>query len=434
MLLLLVAGCGRDSSLEGIRRSGKLVVITDNNANCYYTYRDKAMGFEYDLAKAFADHLRVKLEVITPGWDGLFPTLERSEGDFVAASLTITDQRRQQVDFSSPYLTIQQHIIHHRENRPPRSFADLVGRAIHVRRGSSYHERLRYLQEAGLNMDVVLHRNVPTEELIRQVSDQEIAFTVADSNIAKLNRRYYPSAAIGFSISGEQSLAWAVRKDNTSLLKEINAFLENVKADGTFDKIYRKYYTGVQNFDYVDVISFHKAVEERLPRYEELIRRESKRHGFDWRLIAATIYQESHFNPRARSHTGVRGLMQLTLETAADMGIEDRLAPEESIRGGVKYLAQIYDRFDDIEGLDRMLFTLASYNVGYGHVRDAQQIARQKDLPPYKWSSIRETLPLLRQRKYYSKTQHGYARGLEPVRFVTRILNYYDILRNQSRS
>ena len=126
--------------------------------------------------------------------------------------------------------------------------------------------------------------------------------------------------------------------------------------------------------------------------------------------------------------------MQLTLETAAELGIENRLDPEASIQGGVQYLADIYARFDDIQGPDRMLFTLASYNVGYGHVRDAQQIARDLDLPPDKWSSLKKTLPLLRQRKYYSKTQYGYARGLEPVRFVTRILNYYDILRNQSRS
>ena len=434
VLVLLVAGCGRDSTLEGIRRSGRLVVITDNNANCYYTYRGKAMGFEYDLAKALADRLGVELKVITPGWDGLFKALQRGRGDFVAASLTITDQRQSEADFSTPYLAIRQHIIYNRGTPAPRNIADLAGRTIHVRRGSSYQERLEQLQEDGIALNLVLHPNVPTEELIRQVADEEIALTVADSNIAKLNRRYYPAVAIGFAIADKESLAWAVRKDNTSLLQEINAFWKAIKADGTFDKIYRKYYTGVQNFDYVDVISFHNAVEERLPPYKDLIRREAKRHGFDWRLIAATIYQESHFNPHARSHTGVRGLMQLTLETAADLGIENRLDPEASIRGGVQYLADIYARFDDIQGLDRMLFTLASYNVGYGHVRDAQQIARDLDLPPDKWSSLKKTLPLLRQRKYYSKTQYGYARGLEPVRFVTRILNYYDILRNQSRS
>lgn len=434
ILGLFVLGCSRDSSVEGIRHSGKLVVITDNNAHCYYIYRGKAMGFEYDLAKAFADRLGVELEILTPGWDGLFPALQKGRGDLVAASLTITEQRQEKMDFSAPYLPIRQRIIYHRDNRAPRTIEDLAGRAIHVRRGSSYHERLLQLQKEGIDLELVLHANVPTEELIRQVADQEIALTVADTNVAILNRRYYPAVAIGLPITEEQSLAWAVREGNSSLRKEIDAFWQAIKADGTFDKLYRKYYTGVTNFDYVDVVSFHNAVEERLPLYEEIIRREAERHGFDWRLIAATIYQESHFNPQARSHTGVRGLMQLTLETAAEMGIENRLDAEESIRGGVKYLAEIYSRFDDIPGRDRMLFTLASYNVGYGHVRDAQQIARDKNLPPDKWTSLKETLPLLRLRKYYSKTPYGYARGTEPVRFVTRILNYYDILRNQSRS
>ncbi|HSO20827.1 MAG TPA: membrane-bound lytic murein transglycosylase MltF [Desulfosarcina sp.] len=432
--VLVAVGCGRDSSVEGIRRSGRLVLITDNNAHCYYTYRGRAMGFEYDLARAFADRLGVDLEVLTPGWDDLLTSLENRRGDLVAASLTMTSSRRALVDFSDPYLSIRQHIVFHRDNTAVRSLEDLAGRTIHVRRGSSYHERLLQLQQAGLAIDVVLHANVPTEELIRQVAEEEIAYTVADSNVARLNRRYYPQIKIGFAIAEEESLGWAVRRGNDALRAEINRFWEGIKGDGTFDKIYQKYYTGVKQFDYVDLIKYHEALSSRLPAYEDLIRREARRHGFDWRLIAATIYQESHFNPRARSHTGVRGLMQLTLDTAAEMGIDDRLDPEASIQGGVKYLADIYARFDDIEEPDRLLFTLASYNVGYGHVRDAQQIARELDLPPDKWSSLKKTLPLLRMRRYYSRTRHGYARGTEPVRFVTRVQTYYDILRNQSRS
>jgi membrane-bound lytic murein transglycosylase F len=252
--------------------------------------------------------------------------------------------------------------------------------------------------------------------------------------VARLNRRYYPEITIGFPIADEEALGWAVRKGNAALRAEINRFWESVKTDGTFEKLHQKYYSGVHQFDYVDLVRFHAALSSRLPKYEAVIRREARRYGFDWRLIAAAIYQESHFNPRARSHTGVRGLMQLTLDTAAEMGVDNRLDPEASIQGGVKYMAQLYDRFDDIAGRDRMLFTLASYNVGYGHVRDAQQIARDKGLPPDKWGSLKETLPLLRLRAYYGKTRHGYARGTEPVRFVTRILTYYDILRNQSRS
>ena len=135
---LFVLGCSRDSSVKGIRHSGKLVVITDNNAHCYYTYRGKAMGFEYDLAKAFADRLGVELEILTPGWDGLFPALQKKRGDLVAASLTVTEQRQEKVDFSTPYLPIRQHIIYHRDNLAPPAIDDLAGRTVHVLRSSSY--------------------------------------------------------------------------------------------------------------------------------------------------------------------------------------------------------------------------------------------------------------------------------------------------------
>ncbi|MBW2318765.1 MAG: transglycosylase SLT domain-containing protein, partial [Deltaproteobacteria bacterium] len=173
-------------------------------------------------------------------------------------------------------------------------------------------------------------------------------------------------------------------------------------------------------------------IETRLPKYEKIIKRESNRYGFDWRLMAAVAYQESHLNPRAKSYKGVRGLMQLTLTTAKEMEIDSRLDPEQSIEGGIKYLSKIYKRFDKIEGLDRMLFTLASYNIGYGHVRDAQKLALQKDLDTHKWASLKKTLPMLRQKKYYKKTKYGYCRGTEPVRYVNRVLTYYDILKRKA--
>ncbi|MBW2601511.1 MAG: transglycosylase SLT domain-containing protein, partial [Deltaproteobacteria bacterium] len=139
-----------------------------------------------------------------------------------------------------------------------------------------------------------------------------------------------------------------------------------------------------------------------------------------------------HLDPRAKSYKGVRGLMQLTLTTAEEMEIDSRLDPEQSIEGGIKYLSKIYKRFDKIEGLDRILFTLASYNIGYGHVRDAQKLARQKDLDTHKWASLKKTLPMLRQKKYYKKTKYGYCRGTEPVRYVDRVLTYYDILKRKA--
>lgn len=440
MLVCLAAGyfwqaartVGPVDTLKRIKESKKIRVITSNNSNCYYIYRDKPMGFEYELAHAFAEHLGAELEVVIPDWDDMFDLLERDKGDLIAASLTITADRQKKVDFSDAYLSVQQHVIVHKGNRKVRSIDDLYGKRVHVRAGTSYEARLGELVNSGIDIDIVTHDNVPTEELIRQVAEREITITVADSNIALLNRRYYPSARMAFPIEEEQALGWAVRKGDGKLLAEINRFFDTIQSSGRFGKIYQKYYANVDIFDYVDLKKFHQRIRTRLPKYEDIIKRESERHGFDWRLIAAVAYQESHLDPRARSYKGVRGLMQLTLTTAKEMGVESRLNPEQSIAGGVRYLRKIYDRFDKIEGLDRMLFTLASYNIGYGHVRDAQQIAREQGMDPNKWASARKTLPLLRQKKYYKGTTYGYCRGTEPVRYVDRILTYYDILKNKA--
>ncbi len=166
-----------------------------------------------------------------------------------------------------------------------------------------------------------------------------------------------------------------------------------------------------------------------------MIARESAKYGFDWRLMAAVVYQESHFNPKAKSVTNVRGLMQVTEATAKEMGISNRLDPKQSIQAGIKYLSQMYKRFDHIEDdYQRMLFALASYNIGYGHVKDAIKIATAKGYHPDTWQALKTTLPLLSKAAYYKKTKHGYARGWEPISYVERILTYFDILKQKTLS
>ena len=432
--LPILFSCAKKNALERIKESGKITVITRNNAHCYYTYRDNPMGFEYDLAKAFSDYLGVSLNVITSHWEKLFDVLNGGGGDFIAASLTITPSREKLIDFSDEYLAIQQQAVIHTSNYKTRKIEDLKGKTIHVRRGTSYEERLNELKNEGLDITIQLHEDTPTEELIRMVAEKEIEVTIADSNVAFLNRRYYPDVKIAFPIEEQQSLAWAVKKRETGLQKAINEFLKKIKEDGTFAKIYEKYYANVEIFDYVDLKKYHRRLKTRFPKYKEIIKRAAEKYGFDWRLIAAMVYQESHFNPRAKSFTGVRGMMQLTLETAKEIGIKNRLDPEQSIKGGVKYLKELYERYDGAKDPDRVLITLASYNVGHGHILDAQKIAKERNLDPNSWSSLEVILPLLRYRKYYKKTKNGYCRGTEPVRYVNRILTYYDILKREAIS
>lgn len=429
--LPVLASCGRGKALDRIEKAGEITVLTRNNAHCYYIYRDRPMGFEYELARAFSEYLGVDLKVVTPEWGGLVDALDSEEGDLIAASMTITDSRKKRMDFSDEYLTVQQMVVLHANNYKIKGIEDLDGRTVHVRRGTSYEERLKRLNYEGIHVNIKLHDDIPTEELIKMVAEKEIEITVADSNVADLNRRYYPDVKKAFSIERQEHLGWAVKKGERALLKKLNKFFHKIMKDGTYKEIYERYYKYMAPFDYADLKIYHRRIKTRLPKYEKTIREAALKYGFDWRLIAAVIYQESHFDPAARSFTGVEGIMQLTRETAMDMCIEDRNDPAQSIFGGVKYLDRLYKGWNDASNPDRLLITLASYNVGRGHILDAQKIALEKGLDPNSWSDLKEVLPLLSYSKYYKNSQYGYCRGREPVEYVKGILTYYDILKRE---
>jgi len=422
-------------ALARVTESGKIRLLTANNANSYYIYRCAAMGYEYELAHEFAKYLGVELEVATPGWNNLIPFLTSSRGDFIGSGMTVTEEREKVIDFSDPYMDVQQKIIHHKLVFNPDSIEKLAGKKIHVRRNTSYHARLMEIQQNGVDVEIVLHDNLPTEELIRMVAEREISFTVADSNIALLNRRYFPDMRIGLPIQEKESLAWGVDKNSPALLTKINAFFRHAEKTGELAKIYEKYYRAIEIFDYFDVKKFHERLETRLPKYVQTIQKESRKYGFDWRLVAALVYQESHFNPKARSHTGVKGLMQVTLTTAKEMDIQNRLDPTQSLKAGIRYLHTMYERFDGIKKPEqRLYFAMASYNIGYGHIRDAQKLAEAEGLDENKWSSMNKVLPYLMKRKYYKKTRYGYARGREAMTYVARIRTYYDILKRKAKA
>jgi membrane-bound lytic murein transglycosylase F len=418
------------NTVERIQQSGVLRMISTRSLNTFYLYKNTPTGFEYDLARAFARYLNVDLDIVTPGWNNLFVYLDQGKGDFVGAGMAITKERLEKIDFSIPYMDIQQRVIHHALVFGPRSIDDLAFRTIHVRRNTSYHSRLAEIKASGIDLTYILHDNVPTEDLIAMVNDREIKFTIADSSVARLIQRHFPDIRIGIPIQEKESLAWAVRKDDLEMRRKINDFFLYAKSKGIRKQIVDKYYGHTKDFDVSELKTFHRRVKARLPKYRDTIQKEAEKHGFDWRLMAAVIYQESRFDPYAKSMTYVEGLMQVTRAAADEMGIQDRLDPVQSVRAGIKYLSRMYDKFDQIDdAYQRILFALASYNVGYGHVLDAMAIAREKELNPLVWNSVKTTLPLLSKPDFYKKTRHGYARGWEPVEYVERILTYYDILK-----
>ena len=418
--------------LKHIIKAGEITVCTRNNANCYYMYMGQAMGFEYDLSKAFADYLGLKLNVkFAEKWENMIPSLMNDEYSFIAASMTIMPERKKLVSFSNEYMLIQQYIITHRNNRSIKCQDDLAGKTVHVREGTSYEEGLKLLQNKGIDLKIKLHNDLPTEELIHHVAEEKIEVTIADSNIALLNQRYYPNAVLACPINDPEFLGWAVNRNARNLLCQINSFFKLIKENGKFNEIYNKYYANIDDFDYVDLRAYHRRLKSRLPKYKKTIMEAAEYYDFDWRLIAAQMYQESHFNPKARSHADARGLMQLTRSTAKSLGVKNIFNPEQNINGGVKYLKALYDCFDKAEGLNRLFIALATYNVGYGHIIDARNIAREMNLDPNEWSSLSTALPLLSQRKYYEKVVYGYCNGTEPIEYIKKIMIYYDILKRQ---
>ncbi|MEC4673864.1 MAG: transglycosylase SLT domain-containing protein [Nitrospirota bacterium] len=174
---------------------------------------------------------------------------------------------------------------------------------------------------------------------------------------------------------------------------------------------------------------FFKHLKTRFPKYREHFQKAAKKQNLPWKLLASQSYQESHWNRRAKSPTGVRGLMMLTRRTAASLGIRNRLDPVNSINGGAKYLARMQKRIPrGVFKRDRTFFALAAYNVGLGHIQDARTLARREKKNPNKWKDMRDILPLLSQKKYYKSLRYGYARGHEPVKYVQRIRAYHSLL------
>jgi len=419
-------------TLQKIQKSGTITVATRNTAHCYYLYRDQPMGFEYELAQAFAEYLGVRLQVkVVDRWSDMVASLYNGSAAFIAASMPITAKRQTQVAFSDGYMEVAQRIVTHRKNAGVKEAEDLSGKIIDVRRGTAYQQRLIELKNQGINLAIRLHEDLPVEELIQKVADGQIDFTIANSNIISINRRNFPGAVSAGSINDGIPLAWAVYPKSKKLLEQINAFLSLINKNGKFEEIYNKYYGDIDDFDYVDLEVFHRRVKNKLSRYSPFIKAAAKKHGFDWRLIAAQIYQESHLNPWAKSHAGAKGLMQILPSTAKSLGIVDLFDPVQNINAGVQHLKDLYDHFDQAQGEDRLLIALAAYNIGQGHIYDARELAKKRGLDPERWESLSKTLPLLQYRKYYMNTQYGFCRGTEPLRYIKQILIYYDVLKRQ---
>jgi len=431
MLFKVVPQLLTPNLLNQVIENDELIVVTRNGSTTYYEGPNGYTGFEYELAKKFADSLGVQLKIITSdNLHDIFNMLNTGQAHFAAAGLTITDARKQHVRFTASYMDVTEQIIYNRRSYRPRTVADLDDGILEVIEGSSHVESLQALKFEFPELSWSTQTDMESEQLLYLIENQLIDYTVADSNELQLNQRFLLDIRVAFDISEPKQLAWAFPKTKDLSLydKAMSFFWRNLN-NGEITHLTETHYGHVDKFDYVGNRIYIRHIGTRLNKYIDWYKEAAEKYNLDWKLLAAMGYQESHWNPHAVSPTGVRGIMMLTQQTAGQLGIKNRLDPKSSIFGGAKYLDQIRKRFPvDLKEPDRTWLAMASYNVGYYHVTDAQKIARQLGKNANKWSDMQNILPLLARKKWYKKTSRGYARGWEPVKYVTNIRRYYDLL------
>ncbi len=420
------------TGLKNFRETGELVVVTRNAPTTYYVDRhDKPTGFEHDLAQNFAEHLELALRFeIRHSIGEIKEALRSGEAHLAAAGLTRLETREEEFQFGPSYHQIQQQLVCRRGGNRPDNLDELPAVSLMVIADSSYEERLEELREERLpDLEWEVEPSTSTELVLQKVWEKEVDCTVADSNIVAISRRYYPELIVVMPMSEPQELAWMMPRQSSELAEAVNEWFHKREAKKLVDTLMTRYYAHVEIFDYVDTSRYVRRIYERLPEFLDIFKRAGEKYGIDWRLLAAQAYQESHWNPMARSPTGVRGIMMLTLPTAAEVNVNNRLDPEESIMGGARYLASLRQRLPaEIEEPDRTWIALAAYNVGMGHIYDARRLARNYGLDPNLWSSLQQMLPKLAQPEYHRYLPHGYARGDEPVQYLRRIRNYRELL------
>ncbi|MFK5879050.1 MAG: transporter substrate-binding domain-containing protein [Flavobacteriaceae bacterium] len=449
-ILLLACSASEHSNptikrdLGAILKDGKLRVSTSYSSTSYFLYRGETLGFEYEMLSRFAKHLGVELEiVVATDIDSLIPNLIVGKVDLMGHGLTITKNRQQQVAFSEPiYLTHQVLVqkkpenwrkmkLHEIDEYLIRDVVDLEGKTISVRAKTSYYERLKNLsEEIGASITIEkLDGTLTTDEIIEMVADGQIEYTISDENLASLLAASYPILDVRVPVGLLQKSAWAVRKNSPKLLSKLDSWLIDFKKTADYNVIYKKYFKNKRSFRKRVKSDFYSLKTNSISKYDDLVKKESEKLGWDWRLVSALIYQESQFEVHAKSWVGAGGLMQMMPATAKEMGVKNRFDPEDNLAGGTKYLKVLFNRFDKIiDEEQRIKFAMASYNCGYSHVLDAQKLAKENGLEYLKWDdNVAEMILALSSPENYNKSfiKYGYVRGIEPYTYVKEIFERY---------
>ncbi|MCO6501272.1 MAG: transporter substrate-binding domain-containing protein [Vicingus serpentipes] len=447
---LLIVGCGDtdiapvDRDLSSIKQEGVIKAIINYGPTSYFIYKGIPMGFEYDLLKKYSEHIGVELEIIPmKNRDSIYVYLNKGVGDVVASNFTITKERLKKVHFTHPVFTTNQVLIQRKpdnwkkmskkniQEKLLKSPFELKGKTVVVGKSSSYEARLYHLSKeikGKINVKTV-EGNTSLEELIEGVATKKLDYTVADKNIAIINQWRYPNIDISFEISGEEEIAWMTRNNSDSLLLSMNSWLKKFQKTKKYKMLYAKYFKNQYAFNQRLKHSSYTLASGEISPYDLLFKKYAPKIQWDWELLAAMSYQESHFNNNARGWGGAFGLMQFMPQTGAKYGVDTLSGVEENIKAGIRYLRKLDKIWVEhvADPVERAKFVLASYNVGPGHVIDAKNLAKKYGKSSNSWKEVSYFLLYKSKPKYYKDkvVEHGYCKGYIVYDYVNEIMERY---------
>lgn len=448
LLLTLLCACrpnmhvapvdGHDD-LQQVRDSNELVMLTLYSSTSYFIYRGQEMGFQYELCQQFARSLGVKLTVkVAQSTAQLISMLRRGEGDLIAYNLPITKEWKDSVQYCGEEVITHQVIVQRKgsgRKQPLDDVTQLIGKEIYAKPGK-HLKRLQHLNDelgGGLLLHPVANDSVSAEELIAQVAQGKIDYTVADNDVARLNATYYPNLDIALSISFDQRASWAVRKESPQLAEAANQWHRENMTSPAYTASMKRYFEISKAMPHSPILSLR---EGKISHYDHLFKRYAPEIDWDWRLLASLAYTESNFDTTAVSWAGARGLMQLMPRTARAMGVPEgkEQNAEESVKAAVRYIKLMAKSFGSIPEPERTHFVLAAYNSGQGHILDAMALAEKYGKDKRRWYDHVEKFILLKSNEEYFSDpvcRFGYFRGIETYNFVREIMNRYTMYKEK---
>ncbi|EMK5833185.1 membrane-bound lytic murein transglycosylase MltF [Citrobacter sedlakii] len=415
-----------ESRIAAIQSRGELRVSTINSPLTYSTLNGKPYGLDYELAEQFANYLGVKLKItVRQNISQLFDDLDNGDADLLAAGLVYNSERVKNYQPGPTYYSVSQQLVYKVGQYRPRTLGSVTESQLTIAPGHVVVNDLQTLKETKFpQLSWRIEDRKGTTELLDAVLAGKLDYTIADSVAISLYQRVHPELAVALDVTDEQPVTWFSQLDDDNTLSAaLLDFFNSINDDGSLARLEEKYLGHGDDFDYVDTRTFLRAVEAMLPDLKPLF--EKYAQEIDWRLLAAIAWQESHWDPQATSPTGVRGMMMLTKNTAQSLGLTDRTDPEQSISGGARYLQDMMSKVPETVPKDeRIWFALAAYNMGYAHMLDARTLTAKTKGNPDSWTDVKQRLPLLSQKPYYSKLTYGYARGHEAYTYVENIRKY----------